>query len=112
MDKIDEIAAHLGGAQEREWYRWRHIYTEDTEYSLEEYELEDKTVLSRDAKTYEDELYRMKTALRKHGDEIPGQLAVLHKSAEYTTGIRNWHGVWLFLAACVFLVPLYYIARR
>lgn len=112
MNKMEEIVAHLGGAQEREWYRWRHIYTEETEYSLEEYKLEDKTVLVRDARNYEDELYRMKTALRRHGDAIPEQLAVLHKSAVFTTGVRNWHGVWLFLTAGVFLIPLYYIARR
>ena len=112
LDKMEEIAAHLGGAREREWYRWQHMYTQETEYSLEEYELEDNTVLARDARTYEDELYRMKTALRKHGDAIPAQLAVLHKSAVFTTGVRNWHGAWLFLTACVFLIPLYYIARR
>lgn len=112
IGKIEEITAHLGGAREREWYRWGHIYTQDTEYNLENYKLKDGTVLVREAKTYEDELYRMKTALRKHGDEIPGQLSALHKSAEFTTGIMNRHEVWLFLVACVFLIPLYYIARR
>lgn len=112
IKKIDEITAYLGGAQKREWYRWGHIYAQDTKYNLEDYELEDGTVLVRNAKAYEDELYRIKTALRKHGEEIPKQLSILHKSGEYTTGIVNRHEVWLFLAVCVFLIPLYYVARK
>lgn len=112
IEKMDEITAYLGGAQKREWFRWGHIYAQDTKYNLEDYELEDGTVLVRNAKTYEDELYRIKTALRKHGEEIPRQLSVLHKSAVYTTGIVNRQEVWLLLAVCMFLVPLYYVARR
>lgn len=112
IEEINDIVAHLGGAQEREWYRWGYIYTRDNRYNMQDYELEDGTVLVRNAKTYEEELYRIKTALKKHGDEIPAQLSILHKSAEFTTGIMNSNGVWLFLAACIFMVPLYYIARR
>lgn len=112
IGKIDEITAHLGGAINREWYRWGHIYAEDTDYNLDDYEMEDGTVLIRNASTYNDEIYRIKTALRKHGNQIPQQLEILHKSAVFTTGIMHRPGIWLMLSICIFTVPLYYIARH
>lgn len=110
--KIDEIIKHLGGAQEREWYRWSHIYTQDNKYNLEDYQMDDGSVIIREAKKFDDEIYRIKTALRKHGKEIGGQLELLHKEAQFTTGILHKQSLWLFLAVCIFAVPLYYIARR
>ncbi len=112
IGKIDEIIKHLGGAQEREWYRWSHIYTQNNKYNLEDYKMEDGSVIIREAKDYDDEIYRIKTALRKHGKEIGGQLELLHREAQFTTGILHNQGLWLFLAVCIFAVPLYYIARR
>lgn len=111
IEMIDDIIHHIGGAQEREWYRWGKIYTRDNRYNLLDYTLEDGTVIVREAKSYNDEIYRIKTALRKHGEEMATQFKILHKSAEVTTGVNNRPGIWLFLTACIFLVPLYYIAR-
>lgn len=108
---IDEIIHHIGGAQEREWYRWEKIYLRDNRYNLQDYTLEDGTVIVREAKSYNNEIYRIKAAIRKHSEEIATQLKILHKSAEVTTGENNRPGIWLFLTVCIFLVPLYYIAR-
>ncbi len=110
--KIDEIIKHLGGAREREWYRWSHIYTEDNRHNLDDYVQEDGSVIIREAKNFNDEIYRIKTVLRLHGREIGGQLELLREKAEFTTGIRYKQGLWLFLAVCTFTVPLYYIARH
>lgn len=111
IEVIDEIINHIGEAQEREWHRWGKIYLRDNRYSLQNYTLDDGTVIVREAKEYKDEIYRIKTALRQHGAEIAAQLRILHKSAEVTTGVTNRPGIWLFLAACIFIIPLYYIAR-
>jgi hypothetical protein len=109
---IDDITGYIGGAQEREWYRWGDIYIMDNQYNLQDYVLEDGTVIVREAKNYKDEVYRIKAALRKHGSGIATQFKIMHKSAEVTTGVINRPGVWLFLAVCIFTIPLYYIARR
>lgn len=108
---IDNITQYIGGAQEREWYRWSDIYTMDNRYNLQDYVLEDGTIIVREAKDYKDEVYRIKTALRKHGAAIATQLKIMHNSAEVTTGVTNRPGIWLFLAVCIFVIPLYYIAR-
>lgn len=111
-DKIDEITAHLGGAQERDWYRWQHWYATQNKYSLKDQKLPSGRVLIRNAVTYQDEIYRIKTALREHGDQIPQEIEKLKKTTDRTTGIEDWMGWLLFLTACVFFVPAAYASQK
>ena len=112
IGKIDEIVAHLGGAQERDWYRWGHWYTTENKYSLLAEETEDGEVLIRNATTYQDEIYRIKVALREHGDYIPAALQELEKSTEVTTGFESWMGWLLLLTFGVLFIPATYVGMR
>lgn len=111
-NKIDEIVAHLGGAQEREWSRWGHWYTTENEYSLLPEKDADGKILIRNAVTFEDEIYRLKTVLREHSRQMPEALRGLEKMTETTTGIDSWMGWLLLLAAGIFLIPSAYAALR
>lgn len=112
IEKIDEIVAYLGGAQERDWYRWGHWYTTTNKYSL----LPEKRVKEpdkvRNAVTYQDEIYRIKTMIREHGDYIPEALRKLEKLTDTTTGMDSKMGWLLLLAACVFMIPAGYVSMR
>lgn len=112
MEKIDEIVLHLGGAQTREWARWGHWYTTQNIYSLLDEIRDDGTVIHRNAETYPDEIYRLKTAIREHGDAMSGALRELARDAAVDTGLNHWMGWLLLLAALVFLVPSVYISYR
>ncbi|MDC7286340.1 CotH kinase family protein [Blautia schinkii] len=112
IGKIDEITAYLGGAIEREWMRWGHWYTTDNVYSLEDYTGSDGITLKRNAVTYEDEIYRIKTVLREHADSISTGLKMLEKNAELTTGLSKWMGWLLLLAAVVFLIPAIFVSYK
>ncbi len=111
-EKIDEITAHLGGAQERDWYRWGHWYTTQNKYSLQPEKGTGGQVLIRNAVTYQDEIYRIKTALREHGEEIPQAVETLKKTADKSTGIEDWMGWLLLLSACVFFLPAVYVSQK
>ncbi|MDD6679533.1 MAG: CotH kinase family protein [Firmicutes bacterium] len=114
-EKINEIISHLGGAEEREWLRWGEYYTayyERHRLGLTDYVLEDGTVLHRNAETFEEELYRIRTALFDHGDQIPQALEDLREAASLDTtavSLRHWM---LLLAALVFLIPSLWVALR
>ena len=115
-EKINEIIAHLGGAEEREWTRWGAFYTGEqktgSEINLQDYVLEDGTVLYRNAETFEEELYRIRTALFDHGDQIPQALEDLREAASLDSAavsLRHWM---LLLAALVFLIPSLWVALR
>lgn len=112
IGKIDEIIAYLGGAEQREWARWGHWYTTDNRYSPQKYISEDGTVLHRNAITYPDEIYRIKTMLRDHAENIPRELRKLEKNAEFNTGLSSWMGWLLLLATASFLIPAIYIGYR
>lgn len=110
--KIDEIIAYLGGAQEREWARWGHWYCTENLYSLHDYVTDDGAVLYRNAVRFEDEIYRLKSALYGHGNAIPGALEVLEVSCTTDTGASSWSAWLLLLAAAVFFIPAYYVGCR
>lgn len=110
--KIDEIIAYLGGAQEREWARWGHWYCTENKYSLQDYVTEDGDVLYRNAVRFEDEIYRLKSALHDHGEAIPGALEALEVSCTTDTGASSWRAWLLLLAAAVFFIPAYYVGYR
>lgn len=113
MNKIDEIVVHLGGAQEREWYRWGHWYATENQYSLLSETDENGTTIIRNAVTYENEIYRIKTALREHGQQLSYALDALEEETEETTGgTEKWMGMLLLLAACVFFIPALYVSLQ
>ena len=105
IEKIDEITAYLGGAQERDWYRWGHWYATENKYSLLPETTEDGELITRNATTYQNEIYRVKTALRDHGDQMPEAIRVLKRQTTTTTGLDEWMGYLLLLAGCILLVP-------
>ena len=111
-EKIDEITAHLGGAQERDWYRWSHWYTTENKYSLLPEKNKQGEVKIRNAVTYPDEIYRIKTALREHGRQLPEAIKGLEKLTDKDTGAENWMGWLLLLAACVFFIPAAVVSLR
>lgn len=110
--KINEIVAHLGGAQQREWARWGHWYTTQNKYSLEDYQQEEGTIIYRNATNYTDEVNRIKSALYEHGEQIPAALQALYEECIWDTGMSSWQGIFLFLAALLFLVPAYFVGYR
>lgn len=110
--KIDEIIAHLGGAQEREWARWGHWYTTQNQYSLQDYVTDSGEVLYRNAVHFEDEIFRLKSALYDHGNAIPDALEILEGSCIWDTGGTSWRAWLLLLAAAVFFIPAYYVGYR
>lgn len=112
ISKMDEIIAYLGGARQREWKRWEHWYQTDNKYSLLEYTTKDGRILYRNATTYEDEIYRIKTVLREHGESIPDALKLLEKDADVITGFETWMGYLLLLAAALFFIPAVFVSFR
>lgn len=109
---IDQIQKYLGGAQEREWMRWDSVYTQKNRFSLGDTVDEFGNVLVRETTEYEQDIYRMKVALRSHGEAIPARLEVLMDSTEFETGMSIYRGAWLLLAAMVFFIPAYYVGYR
>ena len=112
IGKIDEIISYLGGAIDREWMRWGHWYTSENMYSLKDYTGNDGVTLKRNAVTYDDEIYRIKTVLREHAANIPDSLKLLEKNTEMTTGLSKWMGWLLLLAAVVFLIPAVLVSYK
>lgn len=110
--KMQEIIDHLGGAQQREWARWNRYYTTETLYSIENVQNEDGEIINRQTTTYWDEICRIKNVLHDHGEEIPGQIKLLNGSCIWDTGMSSWRGMLLFLAAMLFLIPVYFVTYR
>lgn len=89
ISQIDGITSYLGDAQQREWYRWDHIYRNSKQYQLEPVIDRDGEILYRESTTYKQELYRIKTVLRQHGQAMGQRLALLEKSAKWDTGMSR-----------------------
>lgn len=112
MELIDELDTYIGGAKEREWLRWDQVYTHQNLFSLKSAPDETGFVPKRESDRYEQEIYRLKTVLRRHGAAIPGRLKLLERSVVYNTGVKSYQGLLLFLATAVFFIPVYYVNRR
>ncbi|MCR5234578.1 MAG: CotH kinase family protein [Lachnospiraceae bacterium] len=104
-DRIDEVILYLGDSIDREWYRWGETYKGDNALSLQDYELEDGTILKRDAKTYDDEIFRIKTMICEHSKYIYKDIRMLEADAVFNTGKDEVTGWLLLLAATLFIVP-------
>lgn len=111
MELMDDLEAYMGGAREREWYRWDHVFTQKNPFSLKAVPDESGYTPERESSQYEQELYRLRTVLRRHGAAVPERLKLLERSAVYDTGLKSYQGLALLLAAAVFLIPVYYVSR-
>lgn len=110
-DTIDEILCHIGGAREREWYRWKHVYTGANKFSLNAYVDNEGDLVERNSEEYFNEIYKIKNSLKKHGNQIYKHLITLEKSAIWATGINNRNDLALFFMLAVLCVSLLYIRR-
>lgn len=113
---MDEAAAYLKSAREREWYRWAADYEDGSfanphNYYLQDY-VKDDVVISRFNEQYEQELYTIRTYLHKHGNIMQQELTKLYDSAEFNTSIKNENELLLVIVIALFLVPSILINRR
>jgi hypothetical protein len=110
---LDSVTAHLGPAIDREWYRWGFIYSNPPEdINHLDYVTEDGTVLVRETKEYQQEIYRLKTSLLQHGKAIGPYLRVLEDSTVYNTNFGGSRDLFLAATLMVFAIPLLYVSRR
>lgn len=109
---VDDLEAYIGGAREREWMRWNRVYTQGSKFSLEDRLDDTEFALKRESSQYEQEIYRLKTVLRRHGAAIPKRLRLLEWSTGFDSGARSYQGIALLLAAAIFFIPVYYVNRR
>lgn len=109
---MEDIQKYLGGAIDREWMRWDSLYTQRHRFSLHDTVDSDGNLLIRETTRYDQEITRIRAALRNHGDALSARLDVLMKSVEFETGVSEYQGVLLFAVAMMFLVPAYYISYR
>ena len=112
MNLIDQLQSYLGDAKDREWMRWDSLYTHPHKLSLKDTVDENGNTLVRETSRYEQEIYHMKAVLRSHGNAVPARLNVLEASTEYETGLREYQGILLLLAAALFLIPAYFVSYR
>ena len=76
MGIIDETAAYLGPAIERDWVRWGHIHRGEVErYAfVDTFEEDTGMPVNRTITTHEDELLKMKYVLSVHGNALAENL--------------------------------------
>lgn len=113
---MDETAAYLRSAREREWYRWAADYEDDSfsnihNYYLQPYEKDD-VLISRFNDDYEQELYTIRTYLHKHGNAIQPELTKLYKFTDCNTSIKNENELLLVVVMILFLTPSFLINRK
>ncbi|NLL79096.1 MAG: spore coat protein CotH [Clostridiales bacterium] len=109
---VDEIHEYLTYAQPREWARWSKMYQEKNSFALVDYLDEDGDLIVRQSDSYEQELYRIKTVLRKHGDSIMRDLKDMREGTELDTGRRGRNGIFFIICLAVFFVPAIYVSRE
>ncbi|MHC1722802.1 MAG: CotH kinase family protein [Aminipila sp.] len=110
---IDEIVAYIGPAQEREWNRWAEQYTKNHEaYSLLSEKSKDGQILYRDSREYQQEIYRIKTTLKKHGDAIQQNLDALEKDCTLNTAWSGRQDIFLLLVLVGLIVTVLLLKKR
>lgn len=116
-DVIDEAAAYIRSAREREWYRWAADYEDDSglnwhNYYLLDYVDGDDMVVSRFNDNYDQELYNIKVYLYKHGRAMQTELQLLEKSTVCDTSVRNEKELFLLIVMILFFMPSVMIIRK
>lgn len=110
-ESIDEIVAYIGPAQEREWKRWKHVYKTDNQYSLHGYVDDDNDYIFRNSLEFSNEISKVKTMLRLHGNSIQGSLKTLEKSCIWYTDWNDRMDIALLIAMLIAAVSVFYIRK-
>ncbi|MDS0525434.1 CotH kinase family protein [Clostridium sp. SHJSY1] len=112
LKTIDEVQGYLGAAQRREWSRWEKAYYLG-KTALPTYIDSDGDTIHRESKEYEQEIYKLKTVLSKHGQAISEELPK-YKSDDIVKAedksIKNGLLIILFLGS--FFTAIIYARRR
>lgn len=111
MNTIEEIEKYIGPAQEREWARWNEIRKQQDRYELKSYVDEDEDLIYREVSEYNQDIYKLKTVLRKHGDIIPKGLESLKADTIWETDWSSRTNLILILVIALFCIPIIYVAR-
>lgn len=106
-NSVNEVEAYLVNASKREWARWS--YNEYNEYSLKDFEDNGETIY-RESTDYNQEIYKIKTVLKKHCEAMAPRLVELERMATLNSGYLQPKYI-LMLLALVFIVPIWYIGR-
>lgn len=113
---IDEAAAYIKSARQREWSRWAKDYEDDSgnnphNYYLQSYEMDDM-IVSRFNDNYDQEIYNIKVYLHKHGRAISTELIKLQKMTTVDTSLKSENGLFLLVIMVLFLIPSISLIRK
>ena len=114
-ETIDNAAAYIDSARQREWYRWYDSYFNE-DYNVTSYKLndivKDGILVSRYNDDYDQEILIIKTYLRKHAADIPENIKYLKEDAEFTTDIKGYNVLVLFGVLILFAVPSIILSKK
>ena len=116
LSLLEEALAYLRSAQQREWYRWAADYLDGSgenshNYTLAPVEFRGE-ILDRFNTKYDQELYVIRTYLRRHGKAIPVELKKLEASATVRTGPAGAQTLLLAVTVILLAVPALLVQRR
>ena len=113
---IQETAAYLEAAQQREWYRWAADYYDNSAANIHNYYLRPYTREGVDIERFNDEyrqeLYNLRVYLSRHGNAIPIEVKKLYDSATITTGLRSENALFLAVVLLLLVTPSFLINKR
>ncbi|PRR81676.1 CotH kinase family protein [Clostridium vincentii] len=112
MDTIEEIETYIGPAQDREWARWNDARKQQDKYELKSYIDTDDDLIYREVSEYKQDIYKLKTILRKHGNTIPKSLEILEESTIWETDWSSRKNLILLLSIAIFCIPIIYVSRN
>ncbi|WP_324825847.1 CotH kinase family protein [Sinanaerobacter sp. ZZT-01] len=113
---IDETTSYLSSARRREWYRWAADYEDDSflnphNYYLQDF-IKDNVIINRFNDSYNQEIYNIKTYLRKHGKIMQVELSKLYRLTETDSSIKDEKELILVVVLLLFFVPAILINRK
>ncbi|MBU3114090.1 CotH kinase family protein [Clostridium lacusfryxellense] len=109
---INEIEAYIAPAQEREWARWNEIRSKQDGYALKPYRDAEGDKINREISEYDQDVFKLKTILRKHGNEIPKSLQALGQVATKETDWTSRTNLILLFVVALFCIPIIYVSRE
>lgn len=112
INMVDEVCRFIEPARQREWTRWNDIRKEQSIYNLKPYRDNQDDKIYREVLEYDQEIYKLKTVIRQHGDAIPIQLKQLKGSAIWQTGFKNRNDLFLLVVLAIFFIPIIKITRN